>query len=222
MAETLIKICGLHSVEVLKSMQRIPLDYVGFVFAESRRKVTPQQAAEMIAELANWETGKTPGAAGVFVNPAAAELRELLQVAPLDVIQLHGGESPEFCRELKRSFPGVQVWKALSVSGSGEPAAEAVAGFAGAVDALLLDTYDPKGSGGSGKTFDWSIIPAYRQAAARYGLPLFIAGGLHADNVGELLEQYAPDGVDVSSGVETGGIKDTAKMTAFVERVKQS
>ncbi|WP_150271081.1 phosphoribosylanthranilate isomerase [Paenibacillus tepidiphilus] len=222
MGETLVKICGLHSVEVLKSMQRIPLDYVGFVFAESRRKVTPQQAAEMIGELADWKTEKPPGAAGVFVDPTADELKALLHIAPLDVIQLHGQESPAFCRELKLAFPGIQVWKALSVSGNAEPAESAVAGFAGTVDALLLDTYDPQGSGGSGKTFDWSLIPAYQQAAASYGLPLFVAGGLHPDNVAELLENYSPDGVDVSSGVETGGIKDTAKMTAFVERVKQS
>lgn len=89
------------------------------------------------------------------------------------------------------------------------------------VDALLLDTYDPQG-GGSGRTFDWARIPHFQQAAAAYGLPLFIAGGLEPRNVSELLTGYAPDGVDVSSGVESGGIKDIVKMTAFVERVKQS
>ncbi|MHA6530925.1 phosphoribosylanthranilate isomerase [Paenibacillus sp. BAC0078] len=226
MAKTMVKICGLQDVEVLKSMKRLPLDVVGFVFAKSRRKVSPERAAELIAELAGWEIGKPPLAAGVFVNPALTELEELLSTVRLDVIQLHGQESAEYCRAVREAFPQVQVWKALSVAGS---AGEAAAGnpddlkpYAGAVDAVLLDTYDPSGSGGSGRTFDWEKIPAYQQAAAAYGLPLFIAGGLHPDNVRELLEGYAPYGVDVSSGVESDGIKDIVKITAFVERVKQS
>ena len=226
MAETLVKICGLQDVEVLKSMKILPLDYVGFVFAPSRRKVTPEAAAEMIAELAAWETGEIPRAAGVFVNPALPELEVLLRGVPLDVIQLHGQESPQFCREVKQAFPHLQVWKALSVSGRSPGGAADIhallESYAGAADALLLDTYDPQGSGGSGRTFDWEQIPLYQQAAAEYALPLFIAGGLHPDNVNELLDSYAPYGVDVSSGVESGGRKDIAKITAFVERVKQS
>ncbi|MBT2288579.1 phosphoribosylanthranilate isomerase [Paenibacillus albidus] len=226
MAETMVKICGLQDVEVLKSMIHLPVDYIGFVFAPSRRKVSPAQAAELIAELVNWKTGGIPQAAGVFVNPGLKELGELLSIAALDVIQLHGQESPEFCREVKLAFPQVEVWKALSVSDQAH--AESGGGYAhmesyaGAVDALLLDTYDPLQSGGSGRTFPWESIPEYRKVAAKHGLPLFIAGGLHPGNVGELLAGYAPDGVDVSSGVESGGIKDIAKMTAFVGRVKQS
>ncbi|WP_019909984.1 phosphoribosylanthranilate isomerase [Paenibacillus sp. HW567] len=226
MADTMVKICGLQDVEVLKSMKRLPLDFVGFVFAESRRKVSPERAAKLVAELAGWENGNPPLAAGVFVNPTLAELEELLTTVRLDVIQLHGQESAEYCRAVREAFPQVQVWKALSVAGiAGEAAAggsDDLKPYAGAVDAVLLDTYDPSGSGGSGRTFDWEKIPAYQQAAAAYGLPLFIAGGLHPDNVHELLEGYAPYGVDVSSGVESDGIKDIVKITAFVERVKQS
>ncbi|MDF9840312.1 MULTISPECIES: phosphoribosylanthranilate isomerase [unclassified Paenibacillus] len=226
MAEALVKICGLQDVEVLKSMKRLPLDYIGFVFAPSRRRVTAEQAALLAAELSGWETGKAPGAAGVFVNPELQELQELLAVVPLDVIQLHGQESPDYCREVKLAFPQAKVWKALSVAGSGQAdgtgGESMVDSYAGTVDALLLDTYDPQGSGGSGRTFDWGRIPFFHQAAARHGLPLFVAGGLHPDNVGELLRDYSPDGVDVSSGVESSGVKDIAKMTSFVERVKQS
>lgn len=226
MAEPLVKICGLQDVEVLKSMKRLPLDYVGFVFAPSRRRVTSVQAAELVAELAEWETGKIPGAAGVFVNPGLAELEELLTAVPLDVIQLHGQESAAFCREVKQAFPQVKVWKAISVAGgtqAGDPGGQdIVRSYAGFVDALLLDTYDPQGSGGSGRTFDWGRIPVFQSAAQAQGLPLFVAGGLHPDNVSELLQDYRPDGVDVSSGVESGGIKDLVKMTSFVERVKQS
>ncbi|MNO24843.1 N-(5'-phosphoribosyl)anthranilate isomerase [compost metagenome] len=226
MAEAMVKICGLQDVEVLKSMKRLPVDYLGFVFAESRRRVSPEQAAELIAELADWENGKPPLAAGVFVNPSLGQLEALLSTVPLKVIQLHGQESAEFCRAVKAAFPQVQVWKALSVVKSNAESAEdgphKLQQYAGAVDALLLDTYDPAGSGGLGRTFDWGEIPAYQQAASAFGLPLFVAGGLQPDNVRELLDGYAPYGVDVSSGVESDGMKDIDKITAFVERVKQS
>lgn len=226
MAETLVKICGLQDVEVLKSMKMLPVDYIGFVFAPSRRRVTPGQAAELIRVLAEWETESIPRAAGVFVNPDLTELGGLLAAVPLAVIQLHGQESAEFCREVKLAFPDVQVWKALSVARDGQAGNDTghhlLERYAGSVDALLLDTYDPQASGGSGVPFDWEQIPGFQQAAAKYGLPLFIAGGLDPDNVSGLLASYAPDGVDVSSGVESGGIKDIVKMTAFVERVKQS
>ncbi|MEI2397982.1 MULTISPECIES: phosphoribosylanthranilate isomerase [Paenibacillus] len=226
MADTLVKICGLQDVEVLKSMKSLPLDYIGLVFAPSRRRVTAEAAAELVAELKEWETGTAPRVAGVFVDPQLTELTELLRTVPLDVVQLHGQESPLFCSGVKQAFPQIQVWKALSVAGHAPEAGidirALLESYAGTIDALLLDTYDPQGSGGSGRTFDWEQIPLYQQAAADYALPLFIAGGLNPDNVNELLDGYAPYGVDVSSGVESNGLKDIAKMTAFVERVKQS
>ncbi|MCL6602375.1 MAG: phosphoribosylanthranilate isomerase [Paenibacillus sp.] len=224
MTNAMVKICGLQDVEVLKSMVHLPLDYIGFVFAPSRRRVTPERAVELTAELEGWKTGKAPRAAGVFVNPEIAELRELLSKVALDVIQLHGDESPDFCREVQEAFPGVQVWKAFSVTANNDHSGinNKIKDYAGSVHALLLDTYDPEQKGGSGRTFAWGQIPAYKELAATLSLPLFVAGGLHPDNVGELLEGYAPYGVDVSSGVETDGVKDIAKMTAFVERVKQS
>ncbi|MEK4039911.1 phosphoribosylanthranilate isomerase [Paenibacillus sp. FSL L8-0493] len=225
MAETLVKICGLQDVEVLKSMLHLPLDYIGFVFAPSRRKVSIERAAELIAELPNWKTGEIPKAAGVFVNPELDELNELLSVVHLDVIQLHGQESPAFCQQVRQAYPQVQVWKALSVADQERDKAEneyTLEDYEAAVDAVLLDTYDPLQSGGSGRTFAWNKLPEYQEIAVRHGLPLFVAGGLHSDNVGELLDTYVPYGVDVSSGVETDGIKDIQKMTAFVERVKQS
>lgn len=226
MGETIVKICGLQDVEVLKSMVHLPLDYIGFVFAPSRRRVSAERAAQLMAELVNWQAGEAPRAAGVFVNPELAELGELLSIVPLDVIQLHGQESLSFCIEVKQAFPQVKVWKALTVADKDRNKAEDVysyfESYASVVDALLLDTYDPGQSGGSGRTFAWDELPAYQEIAARYGLPLFVAGGLHPGNVGDLLEAYAPDGVDVSSGVESDGSKDIVKMTAFVERVKQS
>jgi phosphoribosylanthranilate isomerase len=223
MHKTMVKICGLQDVEVLKWMIHLPLNYIGLVFAPSRRRVTVDQAAELVAELKGWKNGEVPRTAGVFVNPDIAELRELLSGVPLDVIQLHGDESPEFCREVQEAFPQVQVWKALSVDNNRQSGDRynQIKSYAGTVDAILLDTYDPRQNGGSGRTFAWEEIPAYKEQADILGIPLFVAGGLHPGNVGELIEGYAPDGVDVSSGVETEGVKDIAKMTAFVERVKQ-
>ena len=220
-----VKICGLQDVEVLKSMLHLPLDYIGFVFAPSRRRVTLERASELIAELPQWKTSEKPKAAGVFVNPELDELSELLSVVSLDVIQLHGQESPAFCQKVRQVFPHVQVWKALSVADKERDDADnkyTLEQYAGFVDAVLLDTYDPQQSGGSGRTFAWERLPDYQEIALRNGLPLFVAGGLHPNNVGELLDTYAPYGVDVSSGVESEGVKDIIKMTAFVERVKQS
>ncbi|MNM17772.1 N-(5'-phosphoribosyl)anthranilate isomerase [compost metagenome] len=223
MTEAQVKICGLQDVEVLKSMLRLPVDYIGLVFAPSRRQITAERASELVSLLKDWGTGKPPLAAGVFVNPDLEELGGVLSRVPLGVIQLHGSESPAFCQEVKNAFPDVQVWKALPVSAGGEEKhGGPLESYAGTVDAVLLDTYDPTQAGGSGRTFAWNLVPAYRKRAQEIGVPLFVAGGLTPDNVGELLADYGPDGVDVSSGVETEGMKDIAKITAFIERVKQS
>jgi phosphoribosylanthranilate isomerase len=219
---TVLKICGLQSVEVLKSMINLPVDYIGFVFAKSRRKVSPQQAAQLIQVLREWDHDRIPAAVGVLVNPDLNELEELLREAALDVVQLHGQESPQFCREVKERFP-VSVFKAVSIE-SDRPEAERLSAldpYADGIDGLLIDTYDPVYGGGSGKTFAWDLIPPYQQWAKRQGIPLFVAGGLDSDNVSHLIGQYAPYGVDVSSGVESEpGVKDINKVIAFVERVK--
>lgn len=219
---TALKICGLQSVEVLKSMINLPVDYIGFVFAKSRRKVSPQQAAQLIQVLRGWDHDMIPAAVGVLVNPDLNELEGLLREAALDVVQLHGQESPQFCREVKERFP-VSVFKAVSIESDRSEAERlsALDPYAGSIDGLLIDTYDPVYGGGSGKTFAWDLIPPYQQWAKRQGIPLFVAGGLDSDNVSHLIGQYAPYGVDVSSGVESEpGVKDINKVIAFVERVK--
>lgn len=221
MTNTAVKICGLQSVEVLKSMINLPIDYIGFVFAKSRRQVSPGQAAELTGVLRSWTTGNRPSAAGVFVNPSIEELSRVLSEVPLDAVQLHGEETPQFCREVKACFP-VSLIKAVSLrdESSGRHL-NGLEGLEDCIDALLLDTFDPVYGGGSGKTFAWESIPVYREWSKRHGIPLYVAGGLHPGNVNELIAEYRPDGVDVSSGVESApGVKDTAKIRAFVERVK--
>ncbi|AJE53569.1 MULTISPECIES: phosphoribosylanthranilate isomerase [Paenibacillus] len=228
MNKTGVKICGLQSVEVLKSMVNLPVDYIGFVFADSKRRIDGAHAGELLRVLDEWTPGSRPRSVGVFVNPSDALLNDVMEKAPLDVIQLHGQESPQRCRELKERF-GMQVFKAWSVDSQGQTVkgkieyrADELEAYVGTIDALLLDTYDPLYGGGSGKTFAWDRIPAYQAWTHQHGIPLFVAGGLTADNAEKLINEYHPEGLDVSSGVETNGVKDIAKITAFVERVKQA
>ncbi|WP_068775407.1 phosphoribosylanthranilate isomerase [Paenibacillus sp. FJAT-26967] len=253
-----VKICGLQSVEVLKSIVHLPIDQIGFVFAPSRRRVTAGQAADMISFLkqSSESGGPIPLTVGVFVNPALDELAEILAVAPLDIVQFHGDETPENCALIKERFQ-VQLWKVASIQNQeqqGEPgsfsnsqpsspdrvnnsAVRAVEDrkseyvhsvinrlipYKDIVDAVLVDTFDPVYGGGSGRTFAWDCIPEVQRWARSQGLPVIVAGGLNVDNVGGLVDTYRPDGVDVSSGVETQGVKDIAKIAAFVGRVKKN
>jgi phosphoribosylanthranilate isomerase len=119
-------------------------------------------------------------------------------------------------------FKVVSVQKSDPAVPSSEAVAAQLAEFVGTIDALLLDTHDPVYGGGSGVPFAWDCIPVYQEWARRVGVKLFVAGGLNPDNVGSLSMDYSPDGVDVSSGVESDGAKDIAKIIAFVERVTQS
>jgi phosphoribosylanthranilate isomerase len=220
------KICGIRSMDILQAIVHLPIAHIGFVFAASKRQVTPEQAGEMIRYLHQEALRGTivPLTVGVFVNPSEEELERTLMLAPLDVVQLHGQETPEFCSLVKKRF-GVQVFKAVPLQKSEDavPTAAAVASqldlYQGNIDAVLLDTYDPVYGGGSGTAFAWNCIPPYQEWASQAGVKLLIAGGLQADNVAGLIADYKPDGVDVSSGVETDGAKDIAKITAFVERV---
>ncbi|MBE1445952.1 phosphoribosylanthranilate isomerase [Paenibacillus sp. OAS669] len=231
---TSVKICGLKDVQTVQSILHLPIDHIGFLFAKSKRQVTPQQAGELIRVITDWKaSGKAaPLTVGVLVNPSMEELADVLKEAPLDILQLHGHETPEECRWIKNAFPGIRLWKVVSVTNvrqgdeheSPQSSKDVIAAqldpFKDVVDAILLDTFDPVYGGGSGKTFAWETIPPYQEWSRSAGVPLLVAGGLHADNVGELLDAYTPDGVDVSSGVETEGVKDIAKITSFVERVK--
>ncbi len=213
-----IKICGIKEEATLNGMAGVPVDYVGLMFAEkSRRRVSPEHAGKLhaISRKIAMADGAPPRTVGVFVDPTMEQLAETLQAVPLDVVQLHGGETPDFCREVGTRF-GVEVWRALSVTEGAGP--ERLQAYSGAVTAVLLDT----AGGGTGIAFGWDIIPAYQAEADKHGLKLFIAGGLSPDNAEQLITGYRPYGVDVSSGVETDGVKDIAKIAAFAERVKRS
>lgn len=216
----LLKVCGLMDSETGKQIADLPIDYIGFVLAPSKRRVTPEQAHAAMNAMA----GSSARFVGVFVNPTLEELDDVLAVAPLHVLQMHGSESPAFIRSVRERYPGVSVWKALGVRGDAEISDASVAAqlsdYAGVVDAILLDAYDPTVGGGTGRTFRWEAIPVYAEWASRHGLRLFAAGGLHEDNVEQLLSEFSVSGVDVSSGVETDGRKDINKIRSFIGKVK--
>ncbi len=201
--KTMIKICGLTRPEDIRAVNRWKPDYVGFVFAESRRRIDAVQARALKQMLA-------PGilAVGVFVNGRVEEEAELFLDGVIDMIQLHGRETEADIRAVKRLTGGkAPVIKAVSVTG-----AEAVRRWAeSSADYLLLDN----GPGGTGSAFDYGLI-----GNSLPDRPFFLAGGLDSGNVSQALQALRPFAVDVSSGVETGGVKDEEKIRKFIENVR--
>ena len=204
----LFRSCGITSVEDGLIAARGGADAIGLVlWPESRRAVDISAAREIAHALP-----PLVHRVGVFVNPTRAEVERAVAAIGLDVVQLHGDETPEFCRELPR-----RVVKAVRV-GAGFRAEEALRyeNFAGGV---LLDTRADGRPGGTGRAFDWTLAREVRESA-RY---LVLAGGLTPDNVGRAVAAVEPDAVDVSSGVELSpGRKDPARVRAFVRAVREA
>lgn len=203
---TRIKICGITREEDLLAAARLGADAIGLVFyAKSPRYVSPQRAAELLRALPPFVTS-----VGLFVNASPEEVRATLAVAPLDLLQFHGDEEPEYCA----SF-GLPYLKAVRV----KPEVDLVQYAARYASArgLLLDAFVEGIPGGTGLSFDWSLIPS------DLSLPVVLSGGLDPANVQQAVEQVKPWAVDVSSGVEAAkGIKDAAKIAAFVQGVRNA
>ena len=191
---TKVKICGLSTKEAVKTAVSAGADYIGFVFAPSKRQVTLEQAAEL-AKFIPSHIQKV----GVFVSPSRAELLEAVDKVGLDFVQVHGQVTDDLFENL--SCASIQ---AVQVDGNGHvPNSQA--------DYLLFDAP----VAGSGQTFDWGRLDTTGLAQ-----PFFIAGGLNEDNVAGAIQHFSPYAVDVSSGVETNGQKDHEKIRRFIERVK--
>lgn len=198
---TKIKLCGLSRPQDIQTANELKPDYIGFVFApKSRRYVTPKRAAELRGLL---DPGIT--AVGVFVNEAPKAVAELLDRGVIDIAQLHGTEDEEYISAL-RALTEQAADQGLS---DRQPEQDILAAQTSTADYILLDS----GNGGTGTCFDWSLI-------RRLERPYFLAGGLRVDNVGDAVAALDPYAVDVSSGIETGGVKDTNKMIEFVHAVR--
>lgn len=204
-----IKICGITQQQDALAVAALGVDAIGLNFyPASPRKVSPAQAEQVVAEL-------PPGVQvyGLFVDPTEAEVEAVLAVSRIDHLQFHGGEAPEFCA----SF-GLPYMKACRVRDYDETRAE-IDRHADA-DSILLDSYDARLPGGTGKTFDWDLAARLVSGSSKR---IVLAGGLKVDNVGAAITTVRPYGVDVSSGVERApGIKDYSKMQSFVEGVRSA
>lgn len=197
---TKIKLCGLRTPADLAAANTLQPDYIGFVFApKSKRYVTPEQAQALKAQLA-------PGiqAVGVFVNETPETVAGLLNAGVIDLAQLHGQEDAAYLARLRRltAKPLIQAFRV-------EDAASLAAAAKSPADWVLLDS----GAGGTGTAFNWKLLQGFPR-------PYFLAGGLDAANVGGAIARLHPYAVDVSSGIETDGKKDPAKMAAFVSAVR--
>jgi len=200
------KICGITRIEDALAAVEAGADAIGLVFyGKSPRAVSIEQAAAIVQALPPFVTS-----VGLFVDMPRDQLQQLLQRLPLDLLQFHGDESPADCEGHGRPYI-----KALRVR-PGEDVAAAMAPYAGA-RGILLDTFVEGVPGGTGASFDWSLVP---ENAAK---PIILAGGLDAGNVATAIRQVRPYAVDVSGGVEASkGIKDAGKIRAFVRAVRDA
>ncbi|XRD24148.1 phosphoribosylanthranilate isomerase [Lysinibacillus fusiformis] len=200
---TKVKICGLQEVEHIQTAIHAGADAVGFVFAPSKRRVSIEQA-QLLAKQVPQGVLKI----GVFVNPTPAELQEAVERVPLDYVQYHGEETAAFIAE--QGYPAI---KALSIRTKVD--VQAAADYQ--VDYYLFDAPGTDFKGGSGQIFDWTLLD-------EVGIPrerLILAGGLKAENIEGAITDVDPHMVDVSSGVETDGIKDHKKIRTFLQMAKR-
>ena len=198
---TKIKLCGLMRQQDIAVANALQPEYVGFVFApKSRRYVTPERVREWRGTLS-----KEIRAVGVFVEAPVEEITACLTEGIIDMAQLHGHETGEQILTLQK-LTGKPIIKAFSV----ESPQDIAAACASEADYVLLDS----GKGGTGNSFDWSLLKEMNR-------PYFLAGGLNPENVERALCQCSPSAVDVSSGIETDGVKDAEKMKRFVLKVRE-
>ena len=207
----LVKIDGLRQPEHAAAAAAAGADLIGFIFAPARRRVAPDTARDCVAVARAAARGREILAVGVFVDARPDEIRETCSAADLDLAQLHGAEATQYAADL-----GVPVIKALRPR-PGTHSAEVIAeidrfnsNLAPPV-AFLIDGYSSQAAGGTGARADWALVAEIARAR-----PVFLAGGLDVNNVAEAIRTVRPIGVDVSSGVETDGVKDERLIEAFI------
>ena len=218
-----VKMCGISKVETIPAVVEAQPDYMGLVFAPSKRQVTVDQAKILISELhkqyANrynrdviqWSNDVVQEfikTVGVFVNETLDNLVTIVKETNLDVVQLHGDEDEAFIQSLKERT-NVEVWKAVQI----RSAADAEAWIDSSADMLLFDAYHKDERGGTGEIFDWSCLDEFER-------PFMLAGGIDSTNVARAIRTVRPYGIDISSGIETDGVKDDEKIKAFTNIVR--
>ena len=214
-----VKMCGISKVETIPAVVEAKPDYMGLVFAPSKRQVTVDQAKILVEELhrgyakkygsdTEHDKNDTIKTVGVFVNETVDNLVTIANEANLDAVQLHGDEDETFIQSLKERT-NVEVWKAVQI----RSAADVEKWIDSSADMLLFDAYHKDERGGTGEVFDWSSLDAFER-------PFMLAGGIDSTNVARAIRTVRPYGIDISSGIETNGVKDDKKITAFTKIVK--
>jgi len=214
-----VKMCGISKVETIPAIVDAKPDYMGLVFAPSKRQVTVDQAKILVEELhrgyaqkygsdTEHDKNDTIKTVGVFVNETVDNLITIANEANLDAVQLHGDEDEAFIQSLKERT-NVEVWKAIQI----RSAADVEEWIDSSADMLLFDAYHKDERGGTGEVFDWSSLDAFER-------PFMLAGGIDSTNVARAIRTVRPYGIDISSGIETNGVKDDEKITAFTKIVK--
>lgn len=218
-----VKMCGISKVETIPAVVEAQPDYMGLVFAPSKRQVTVDQAKILVSELhkqyANrynrdviqWSNDVVQEfikTVGVFVNETLENLVTIATEVNLDAVQLHGDEDEAFIQSLKERT-NVEVWKAVQI----RSAADAEAWIDSSADMLLFDAYHKDERGGTGEVFDWSCLDEFER-------PFMLAGGIDSTNVARAIRTVRPYGIDISSGIETNGVKDDEKIKAFTNIVR--
>ena len=214
-----VKMCGISKVETIPAVVEAKPDYMGLVFAPSKRQVTVDQAKTLVEELhrgyaqkygsdTEHDKNDTIKTVGVFVNETVDNLVTIANEANLDAVQLHGDEDEAFIQSLKERT-NVEVWKAVQI----RSAADAEAWIDSRADMLLFDAYHKDERGGTGEVFDWSCLDEFER-------PFMLAGGIDSTNVARAIRTVRPYGIDISSGIETDGVKDDEKIKAFTNIVR--
>lgn len=199
-----IKICGIRRPEDVEIVNEFLPDYIGFILVPaSKRYVSPEKIVELKKNL-----DPRIKTVGVVVNESVEKLREIKNICGLDVIQLHGEESPGFCKEL-----GGRIWKAIRVKD--EDCVDVLEQYAEYTELLLLDTYVEGTHGGTGQAFDWDLIDFL---SADYNIGL--AGGITRENAALAKKKVEPELIDVASGSETDGVKDREKIKDIIQIIR--
>ena len=199
----MIKLCGMRRTEDISYCNDCQPDYIGFIFAESKRKILPELAQQL-------RNGLDPKivTVGVTVNAPIGFFAEISGSA--DIFQLHGNEDAEYILALRKLFPEKEIWKAGRIRSEAD--IDALAEIP--ADKFVLDAFSADAYGGTGKKIDEKLL-AY--AKNKLSKPFFIAGGIDSSNIADIINKYAPHGVDLSSGIETDGFKDGAKMLEIMK-----